>query len=98
MINHPYPIGTMCIVISSKDESLIGRYCEVFKSLGHHSIFREGIEYNDFGYGVLIDEFAYFTKKENILAIEPDDDFKEEEKYFESIMEEVDDEQCVIVR
>ena len=108
-MNHPYPVGTPCIIISTErksDEYLIGRFCEVTEQLGVYPIITFGqiIPNNEFGYGIKIKgiKTKYFTKPRNILAIKPDDDFLESEESIEDFMISIEseqmDEQCVIIR
>ena len=92
MVPHPYPVGTPCIIISSKIEELIGKYCEVVRPLDYYYIKELGkSSVIKFGYGILVDDLDYFSEMNKILAIKPDDNIKEEEEW-------VEDEQCVIVR
>ena len=107
-MNHPYPVGTPCIIISTErksDEDLIGRFCEVVYPLNMYPVTLPGYTTRtDYGYGVKIKgiKTEYFTKPRNILAIKPDDDFLESEESIEDFMISIEseqmDEQCVIIR
>lgn len=93
-MNHPYPVGTPCIIINTGFKSLeylIGHYCEIVQPLGLYYVSLPGhLPKQSFGYGILIkgETEECFTQPKNIMPIKPDDDFKKNEEELDDIPEE----------
>jgi hypothetical protein len=82
MIQHPYPVGTLCLVVSVKyAHDLLGRECVTTSEM----YIQEGVEQEPTssftGYKCTTpDGFEFFAEKISLIAIQPDGDIKEEQK------------------
>lgn len=84
MINHPFPVGTLCLLVYTLGQRphLVGHQCVVTKSLHPAgSKFLPGIKIGSPIYEVEIaGEPGFSVKKDQIIPIQPDsDDFDETE-------------------
>lgn len=84
MINHPYPVGTLCIVINAlvRKEN-IGKQCVIVEELDDitWSVLEGDDEERTYpGYGVRLpgSDYTLYAMKEHLLAISPDGEDEED--------------------
>ena len=82
MIQHPYPVGTLCVIVGTVHDHSenLGKQCEIFESLEEtewEDLFDDdGSPFRADAYRIKLpdDDDVYFALRDHVLAIGPDDD------------------------
>jgi hypothetical protein len=76
-MKHPYPVGTPCIIINSKLDGFLGRFCQIGRPLDMYGLDTDRKRH--LGYIISLDNREYFARQTSVLAISPNIPLKEKE-------------------